>query len=356
MANVFVKGCAARLAHLAAGLAFVFLASVPARADLVYTCDPTIAAVTCNTLNTNIKSLYTNYFNDVNASIYITLGNTGLGASSTALNRVNYDGANGYYNALKQDRTSADDFTAVNSLPAGNAPAPLPGNLMFLTNANVRALPGLGLTPKRGLQSDGDTFCNIGDAGCYDGVITMSQAIFGIVGPPQFDFYTVAQHETDEVLGTGSCAFNNNGNSPGCVDGSGNTRFAPIDLFRYHGNGNRTFTSNPSGDNKSCFDNTTTNNACFSIDGGNTMIIGFNNILNGANTADAGDYSTNCAHVQDAAGCAGQSFNVDPNFELKELDVIGYTMVPEPAAMPIVALIGAGFFWGVRSRRRRGMA
>jgi hypothetical protein len=69
------------------------------------------------------------------------------------------------------------------------------------------------------------------------------------------------------------------------------------------------------------------------------MIVNMNNILNGANTNDAGDYATNCAHVQDAAGCQrGGRVDVSPGFELKELDGIGYTQAPEPAAELLISL------------------
>lgn len=335
------------------------IAGLPARAALVYTCDANITAVGqgCNFLNTTIQNLYTSTFNDVNASIYIKLGATDLGASTSALNDVSYTGATGYYSALKLDRTTADDNTAVGTLNAAAPPAGLPAD-MTLTNANVRALPGLGITPADGFDKNGNA-CLLVNAGCYDGVITISQAKNtgnqlwfrqGAQGANQFDFYAVVEHETDEVLGSGSCAFDNNGAAPA---GFCNGRFAPDDLFRRKNNGTIAFGAqgsnavcNPAGPN--------VNNACFTIDGGTTMIVGMNNILNGANTNDAGDYSTNCAHVQDAAGClGGGQFNVSGGFELKELDVIGFTQAPEPAAELMIGL-GLAALGIARARFRSG--
>jgi hypothetical protein len=334
-------------------LSLCFLA-VPAHAGLTYVCDPNITNLGqgCNYLNSAIQSLYTSYFQDVNANIYIQLGATALGGTTTVLNNVSYAGANGYYAALNQDKTSPADFSAVANLPANQSPGNLPAN-MRLTNANVRALPGLGITPTTGVMADGATACTIGNAGCYDAVVTLSQTVNtdgefwfrnGPQASDQYDFYAVVEHETDEVLGTGSCAFDNQGNSPAsyCIG-----RFAPMDLFRYHSNG--TLAWGTTGSNSACF-LTSATNACFSIDGTN-MGIGFNNILNGANTNDAGDYSTNCAFVQDAAGCMdiGQ-IDVLPSKELMALDVVGYTQVPEPAAF---LTMGAGLAVLIARRRRR---
>jgi hypothetical protein len=117
----------------------------------------------------------------------------------------------------------------------------------------------------------------------------------------QFDFYSVVQHETDEVLGSGSCAFDNDGNAPAGFCGG---RFAPDDLFRRKNNGTIAFGAQ--GSNAACDPKgPNVNNACFTIDGGAVMIVNMENILNGGNTNDSGDYTTRCTHVQDAVGCQG---------------------------------------------------
>ena len=53
----------------------------------------------------------------------------------------------------------------------------------------------------------------------------------GWIGPSQYDFFTTVQHETDEIIGTASCAFN----------ACGGTHIAAVDLFRYQSNGARSF-------------------------------------------------------------------------------------------------------------------
>ena len=49
-----------------------------------------MSAGACNTLNTTIAGLYSSAFTNVNASIYITLGNTGLGESEWQYDLVSY--------------------------------------------------------------------------------------------------------------------------------------------------------------------------------------------------------------------------------------------------------------------------
>jgi hypothetical protein len=326
-------------------LAFASVACSLTHASLIYTCDPTVSASACSGLNTTISDIYDSTFDDVSANIYIGLGPTSLGMSSTFVNFVHYEGAQGYRTTLIADQTSADDRTAVAGLPIAN---PIPGTAgLLMTNANIRALPGLGLTPRFGLQSDGLTRCSLGP-GCYDGVITISQGAnlwLRADGPQaanQYDFYSLAEHETDEILGTGSGAFGHLY--------SANSAFAPMDLFRYQSNGMRSFGAS---NNRSCAANNT-GNACFSLDGV-AMLLQFNNVDNGQ---DAGDFSTSCQYVQDAFGCIGGStfHDINADAEIKMLDVIGYTTaVPEPATISVLGvglsiLAAAGY---ERSRSER---
>ena len=50
-------------------------------AQVNFICDPSVAASTCNYLNTTISGHYSFTFSNANANIYITYGTTGLGAS-----------------------------------------------------------------------------------------------------------------------------------------------------------------------------------------------------------------------------------------------------------------------------------
>lgn len=293
-------------------------------ASLTYTCDPSINAVAgvCNALNTTIAALYTSKFSDVNASIYVTFGTTGLGQSQYVINDKTYASFRG---ALQADQTDSNDVTSfTDSVPATN---PInSSDTVFLTNANARAL---GFAAGSGLQSDGSTFCTIGAAGCYDGIITVSSAqhsagdLYFRTGPPitgsQYDFYSVVEHETDEILGTPSCSI------PACA-----SEIYPADLYRYQSNGARSFVA---GNNNSCA-SSNSGNACFSIDGIH-MLQQYNNLNNGE---DSGDWASNCSQplVQDAVACPGVGgTDISPTAELLVLDVIGYSVVaPPPILVP----------------------
>ena len=61
-----------------------------ANAQVTYTCDSTVAASTCNYLNTTTAGHYSSTFSNANASIYIRFGNTGLGSSVGSFNFMTY--------------------------------------------------------------------------------------------------------------------------------------------------------------------------------------------------------------------------------------------------------------------------
>ena len=120
------------------------------------------------------------------------------------------------------------------------------------------------------------------------------------------------EHETDEVLGTGSCAFDADPSTQWCTD---NNVFKPADLFRYHSNGARSLAP---GTNDSC-SSPSSLNACFTIDGA-SFLKQYNNVVNGA---DAGDWVRNCAAplVQDAISCPAVAFvDISPQAEIKALN------------------------------------
>jgi uncharacterized membrane protein len=282
-----------------------------AGSGIVYTCDATINALSagaCNTLNTTIAGLYSSAFTNADASIYITLGNTGLGESQWRYSLVSYSS---FRDALAAAATDANDNTAITvSAPPVN---PYSSDMVGLVSPLQRAL---GLTPVFGVETDGITSCRLGTAACYDGVITVSnnQPLYfrtGSILDTQYDFFTVVEHETDEILGTASCAIGS-----GCI----NAVF-PADYFRYHSDGTRSFAA---GSNDSCSSSDSTN-ACFSIDGVR-MLQQYDNLDNGL---DAGDWITNCGNplVQDGVGCPGVAgVDISATAEILVLDVVGYTL------------------------------
>src|SRR5262249_17416771 len=156
-------------------------------------------------------------------------------------------------NALLGDATSANDATANATLP-GSALTPH----LDPSSANGRAI---GLDTPHVLFADGTP----GVGGPYDGIITLNAAPpFSFTRPVTagtFDAQMFTQHEIDEVLGLGSA-----------VGGGFNGDLRPQDLFAWSAPGVRNLT--------------TSGSRFFSIDGGNTDIVGFNQVAGG----DFGDW------------------------------------------------------------------
>jgi hypothetical protein len=217
------------------------------------------------------------------------------------------------------------------------------GDGVALTSALNAALGlggGIGIN-----TSDGS--CTLGTSGCYNGVITISnsQSLFyrsGSQNPNSYDFYSVVEHETDEILGTSSCLTTTSsgtaGTSAGCANGGAGV--SPADLFRYASPGVRSYLSSANG-----------SAAYFSINGGVTDIANYNNSPNGD---DYGDWDSLAIRVQNAVGTPGVG-NVDitndGGSEIAVLDAVGYNLVPapEPAA---TGLLAAGLSFLLLRRRR----
>ncbi|MFL6501285.1 MAG: NF038122 family metalloprotease [Candidatus Udaeobacter sp.] len=198
---------------------------------------------------------------------------------------------------LRADATTTNDNVAIASLP-GNA---LSANIIA-ASANVRALGG---------NAPPDVFANgtVGPGGPYDGIVTLNSAMpyqfTRPTGGGSFDAQRATEHEIDEVMGLGSHL---NLPPPG-------TDLRPQDVFNWGSPGVRNLTSSGT--------------RYFSINGGNTNLVSFNQQPN----SDFGDWvSTACPqsqpHVQNAFACRGQSSDVTATSpEGINLDVIGYDLV-----------------------------
>jgi hypothetical protein len=199
---------------------------------------------------------------------------------------------NTYIAALTGDAKTGNDATANASLPG----SPLSTNVVP-SSAAGRAI-GLATSPS--MFADG----TVSPGGPYDGIVTInSSQPFQFTRPPsgtKYDALRATQHEMDEVLGLHSHL----------QDGSSDLH--PQDLFSWSAPGSRNVSSAGS--------------RYFSINGGNTNIVGFNQDADG----DFGDWlSTTCPqanpYVQNAFGCKGQASDVTATSpEGINLDVIGY--------------------------------
>jgi hypothetical protein len=204
-----------------------------------------------------------------------------------------------YINALQADAKTANDSAANASLPANQLSANI-----IPSSANGRSLGGD--TPP---AMFGDS--TVGAGGPYDGIVTLnSGAPYQFVRPPSssnFDAQTAVEHEVDEILGLGSRLNTSNSN------------LRPQDLFSWSSSGVRNIS--------------TSGARYFSIDGGNTPIVNFNQTA----PFDFGDWQSDpCPqanpYVQNAFGCRGQAADVsETSPEGINLDVIGYDRVPAPA-------------------------
>ena len=177
---------------------------------------------------------------------------------------------NTYISALRADAATSNDNIANASLP-GNA---LSTN-MRPGSANGRAV---GLNTPPAMFADG----TVGQGGPYDGIVTLNSSkpfqFSRPVNGNNFDAQRITEHEIDEVIGLGSRI------------GDNSNDLRPQDLFSWSSAGHRNITSSGT--------------RYFSINGGMTNIVGFNQDPDG----DFGDWlSAPCpqAHpyLQNAFSC-----------------------------------------------------
>ncbi|MGE5212183.1 MAG: NF038122 family metalloprotease, partial [Nitrospirota bacterium] len=223
---------------------------------------------------------------------------TPLSGFSLSLTVVYPVGWNIWINALRADATSSNDSVAVASLPANALSVGFIG-----TSANGRAL---GLNTPPAMFADG----TVGAGGPYDGIVTLNSAsLFQFTRPTdanRIDAQRSIEQEIDNVMGF--------------LYNAGN--FTPDDLFSWLSPGNR---------NKDL-----AARRYFSIDGGVTNIIDFNNNQNGP---VSGWLSATCPqthpYVQNAFLCTGQYSDISATSpEGINLDVIGYNLAQTGPAPP----------------------
>lgn len=236
------------------------------------------------TINAAIAVYQATFSDNVTVNITFQDMNSGLGQSNTFIFTTSYSN---FHSALTSHKTTVDDTTALAHLPSGTTNPANNGTDMDITTANARAL-GFNANPP---------------AGQSDSTIGLNTSICNILSsdndPNKYSLFATACHEIDEVLGLGSD-----------LDGN-NTAVTPEDLFRYDGNGARSYSKSSGA------------TAWFSLDG-TTNLVRFNQDSSG----DFGDWYSpggQTPRVQDAFGTPGTHEVLAE--ELIALDVIGWSRV-----------------------------
>jgi hypothetical protein len=206
------------------------------------------------------------------------LGSGALAESETNLGLFCYSQVR---TALAGDAKSADDSTAVASLPGSD---PTGGGSFVLSTADAKAL-GLGTSA----SVDGYVGFSSGANYTFD---PSNRAVSGA-----YDFIGVAEHEISEVMGRIALL--------GTPLGGLSRTYTALDLFRYSSPGARQLVAG--------------NAAYFSLDGGNTNLNNFNTLSG----EDAGDWASGGGNDSyNASVASGVAEPVTAN-DLRVMDAIG---------------------------------
>jgi hypothetical protein len=274
--------------------------------DATITNDPNSAMIQ-NAINAALATYQWRFSDPITVTIRFAKMTNGLGQSSTYAGTIAYTD---FLAALADDSMTTNDSTALNYLPGGTG-NPVDGDpSVTLTTANLRAL-GFAVVPPNNQP---------------DSIISLNFSIMNLtratVDSSKYDLAAVMQHEVDEALGFSSALNNLNNGDP---TPTGAVRV--LDLFRYDQNGARSF-------------NTASNlQAYFSIDGGTTELVRYNQTQVG----DFQDWYSGAGHtprVQDAWGTPGAT--PDLGVELTALDVIGYNLVAAIPKPTIISMAPSG--------------
>ena len=253
--------------------------------DSTITSDPNATAIQA-TINSVVGSYETLLQNPINITVTFKSMPTGLGLSSYTPVTASYSS---FRTQLAAGATSASDTTALASLPN-------------LTNNPVTGSPNMTLTVANAQALGISSFNSSPSA-------TISLNLATISGS-NYDLSAVVSHELDELLGIGGAGSGLTSTTAGQI--------GVMDLYRYSANGTRSYT------------NSTAATSYFSINGGTTNLVNFNQTGSG----DYGDWGNPAgtqsgnspAQVQDAFGAPGVTVKLGAN-EKTALDVVGYSLL-----------------------------
>lgn len=220
------------------------------------------------------------------------LGSGALGQSYYFLNSYTYTQIR---NALVADAKSADDSSALGSVPAAD---PIGGTHQYwLAQVQAKAL---------GLLSNAttvDTYIGFSSTFAFD--YDRSNGITA----GQYDFYGTVAHELAEVMGKNLLVGETIGSTPNSYD--------PSDLFHYSAPGVRDLSGTTAG--------------YFSLDGGVTNLNNFNTNPGG----DFGDWASSAGNDSWRAFSNSGIINAITETDLRFMDVIGFDRVVTPGSISI---------------------
>jgi hypothetical protein len=281
---------------------------------------------------TSAGNLWSSILTD-NVTVNVNINFTALGAGTLGETGSSYQSYNysQVYNALKNDRTSANDNTAVNSLSSGST-------FNLLVNRTANNPNGYGsATPY--LDNNGDannrtidlTSANAKALG-LQGASTSSDASISFsnlfnwdfnrsdgIANGSFDFVGIAAHEIGHALGfmSGVDILDTNSSSQYYNDNQF-VYVSPLDLFRYSADSKKVGAIDWTADNRAKY---------FSIDGGVTKIADFSTGETFGDGRQAGHWKDNLGLGSlDPTMAPGELLTVSEN-DKQALDAIGWNRV-----------------------------